>query len=80
MTSRTRKYGEAYDEFEVFGARFTITDVKKMQLKDVRDKYWREEGFDEPIGFVHMWGEIHPKKGFDPEQWVWVHTFKRVEE
>lgn len=77
VTSRTKQYGKRGDQFEAFGAPFVILDVMRMPLWEVRDKWFKWEGVDSPEEFERVWAEIHPKKGFDPKQVVYLHRFVR---
>jgi len=79
MTSRTRKYSKTGDTFEAFGAAFRILYIIEMQLEEVVE-HWYEEGCRSKEEFVNVWNRIHPLKGYDPEQWVWVHFFEKVKE
>lgn len=75
-TSRTKKYGFAGDTFIAFDRQFTLVDVKKEKLKHIAENYFKEEGFESPEGFIEKWKQLHPKKGWDPEQLVFVHDFR----
>jgi len=44
----------------------------------VANEYYLEEGCKTSSDFVEVWKQIHPRKGFQPSQMVWVHVFKRV--
>lgn len=76
-TSRNKKYGNAGDTFTAFGVEFEIVDVKKETLKKVAEEYYKDEGFDMPGDFIEKWDQLHPRKGWHPEKYVFVHTFKR---
>ena len=77
-TSRTKKYGNVGDKFKVFNTEFELTDVKQVTLKEVGDKYYKQEGCDSLAQFVKIWSSIHYNRGFVLEQVVWLHTFKIV--
>ena len=77
-TSRTRKYGEKGDTFTVFDATFEVVNVSQMRLDVVAYLHSKEEGLNSPEDFMATWKMIHPRTGYDPEQVVWVHEFKRV--
>ena len=79
MTSRTRRYGNVGDTFEVFGATFHLTKIGRMTLKLIASKYYSEEGCQLPAEFIHIWKQIHPRKGFVPNQVVYTHVFKRIQ-
>ena len=79
MTSRYKRYGEAYDWFELCGKRFVITAVYKDILKNVADKY-EKEGFETREDFIRTWKQLHPKKGYRENDKVWVHEFKEMKE
>lgn len=78
-TSRTRKYGEVGDFFKIFGATFTITKVYRYRLDCVAYLLCHQEGTEDPEDFKKGWATIHPRRGYVPEQEVWVHEFKKVE-
>ncbi len=78
LTSRTKRYGKSGDTFDAFGATFRLLDVSKMQLDEV-GRRWYDEGFESFTSFVLCWKGLHPRKGYDPEQWVWAHLFEKVE-
>lgn len=79
MTSRTKRYGEVEDTFDAFGATFQITDVMRCSLMLVANEYYLDEGCDSSEDFVKIWEKIHPRRGFDPNQGVYVHTFEKME-
>jgi len=76
-TSRTKIRGIPNDIFEIFGATFKITRLEKMPLSEVLYN-WQKEGCESREDFIQIWKEIHPRKGFDPHQKVYVHKFKRI--
>ena len=76
-TSRNKKYGNAGDTFKIFGETFTITEIKKEKLDVIKNKYYREEGFFSPIDFENIWIKLHPRKGWEPDKLVFVHSFKK---
>jgi hypothetical protein len=76
-TSRTRQYGKRGDQFEAFGAPFVILQVQKLTLREIADKWFEAEGVESPKAFEAKWAEIHPDKGFIPEQEVFLHLFMR---
>jgi hypothetical protein len=47
-----------------------------MPLGHVRDHLYAAEGADSPEEFVEVWNSIHPNKGFEEGQLVWVHWFE----
>ncbi len=76
-TCRTKKMAQPGDYFEIFDAKFLILSVRKTILQDVAISYFRGEGCDNPDHFIAVWNSIHPKKGYVPEQEVWLHQFER---
>lgn len=80
MTSRTKRYGEVGDTFDGFGATFQITNVMRCSLLLVANEYYLEEGCNSDYDFVQLWKQIHPRKGFMPNQMVYVHTFEKLNE
>jgi len=77
-TSRNKVYGKPGDRFPIEGVLFMIGDVSPNLLEDVAYQLYREEGFDEPRGFIDIWGRLHPQKGYRPEQTVYTHWFQKV--
>jgi hypothetical protein len=78
-TSRTRKMGKPGDTFTAFGQEFQINYVWGTSLGIVAKTLWAKEGVKSPLEFEGVWREIHPRKGFDPGQLVYVHNFSRVD-
>ena len=78
-TSRTKKYGTIGDKFKAFGAEFIIVNQEEEKLQYVADHYYKDEGFERPEQFINIWVELHPRKGWDPNQKVWVHEFMRMD-
>lgn len=76
-TSRTKRYGQRGDTFKAFGAMFQIKDVSKMSLGMIANEYYLDEGFISDNEFVQCWRKLHPRKGYVPDQMVWVHIFEK---
>lgn len=85
-TSRTKRFGEGGDTFEAFEAEFILERnnaglntiaVDRFPLSYVAKYFFGGEGFDTTEDFIECWKKIHPRKGYDPEQKVWVHYFRR---
>ena len=83
-TSRNKRYGNPGDTFNVRDETeetvCELTEVKKEKLQTVAYEYYRAEGFNSVEGFVDKWNEIHPRKGYQPLQEVWLHIFKLIEQ
>lgn len=77
-TTRTTRHGVRGDTFLAFGARFVIVNVERMRLWWVAEAYWGYEGVSSPQAFIDVWGRIHPRRGYRPNDWVFVHEFQRV--
>ena len=77
-TSRTEKYGDVGDTFTAFDALFEITSVHKLHLGTIAKYHFKVEGVASPEAFKQKWAEIHPRKGFDAEQQVFIHFFRRL--
>lgn len=80
MTSRNKKYGESGDRFTVDGKEFELTKVTRQTLFSVSHMLYEEEGFAKPSEFIEVWKRLHPKKGYSPNQLIWLHIFKKREE
>ena len=75
VTSRTRRYGSVGDVLDTPFGLVRLTGLYQARLANVRDNFWRREGVASPEEFVEIWTRLHPHKGFDPDQFVWVHEF-----
>jgi hypothetical protein len=76
-TARTQQYGTAGETFPAFGRTFMIDWVRPMTVKDVAEKYFYAEGFDDREAFLKVWWEIHPYNR-DLDRRVWLHKFHLV--
>lgn len=76
-TARTKKYGNIGDEFEAFGYVFVIQRHERLRLAVVAQAHFVAEGFEHPDEFKIEWAKIHPRKGYNSEQRVWLHWFHR---
>jgi hypothetical protein len=74
-TTRNKRYGCIGDTFEIDKRVFVLTWVSHVYLKQVFDTKYKEEGFVTPFEFALVWIQIHPRKGYDPNQSVWLHEF-----
>ena len=54
-----------------------IVNVFRMHLRDIAAAHFSMEGCASPDEFKIIWRRLHPRKGFDPDQLVWVHEFVR---
>jgi hypothetical protein len=80
MTTRTRKYGDEGDTFEINGVPFAIMGVGNIPLHRVANKLFESEGFSSREEFIDYWNKLHPRKKYDPDQMVWIHSYMKVEE
>jgi len=78
MTSRTKPFGKEGDTFPAFGAEFRLKYVFRELLR-YSAVNWEMEGAKSKEDFIRIWNEIHPRKGFDPFQSVWVNIFEKIE-
>ena len=75
-TSRTKKYGEAGDIFEVDGYKYVLELVLHVPLWFVAEDLYKTEGAESTEEFIEVWESIHPKRGYRPFDNVWYHHFK----
>ena len=87
-TCRSKPYGEVNDTFEVFlenrprGQRvvsYIVASITKKSLKDVSKNHFAEEGAKSPEEFIEVWNDIHPHRGFQPEDIRFFIKFKEVQ-
>ena len=79
-TSRTKCYGKIGDTFQAFDKTFQFTRVETAHLESVAAVLFREEGCRSPAEFMKVWKGLHPRKGWDGWQKVWVHHFRMMQE
>ena len=77
-TSRNKLYGVSGDTFTIDNMDFEFRTTYKKQLLDIAENHFKEEGAKSQQEFIDVWVELHPKKGFVPNQKVYFHTFKRI--
>lgn len=75
-TSRNKRYGVIGDTFMVGGYVYVLKWISHVRLKTVAENHYRQEGFESPDEFIQVWNQIHPRKGYNPEQAVWLHEFQ----
>jgi len=76
-TVRSKRLASVGDEFVVDGARFRVTAVEPITLRDARDKLWRDEGMASPEEFERVWRASHPTRGWRGGDQAWAHRFAR---
>lgn len=83
VTRRYKKYGNVGDCFEVkmkmsmcvCSGRFVLTRVYREPLSKVDDEEARKEGCVDLEDFKKEWIKIHPRRGWRPEDVVYVHRW-----
>lgn len=80
-TTRSKRYGEIGDIHSVVGLSLWLETIyqARVTLGFVARYFWRHEGAISEEDFIKVWVEIHPKKGFDPNQKVWLHLFREID-
>jgi hypothetical protein len=76
-TSRNKKYGKPGMKFKIFGQEFELTEIKEENLDYIANNFYEEEGFSSPEEFKEIWKKLHPRKGWVPDQVVFIHEFKK---
>lgn len=74
-TTRTKAYGAVGDCFKVENLVLEITAVDRVLLGYVARHKYKQEGFKDSVSFIEAWEQLHPRKGFVAEQFVWLHEF-----
>lgn len=75
-TCRYRMLGQVGDRFSQYGANFEFTKIEQIQLSEVRDRFYKEEGCLSLEEFVEVWKKIYRR--WDPLKLVYLHHFRRV--
>jgi len=78
-TSRTKRYGKVGDVFIVDGIRYELILVVKLPLWFIADNFYKSEGAFSSQEFINVWISIHPRKGFDKNEYVWYHLFRKID-
>ena len=80
-TTRTKQYGSVSDVFRVeHDSRFEtliITQVERYPLSLIANHYYKAEGFSSPDEFKEKWRQLHPRRGYRPDDWGWTHFFEK---
>jgi len=80
-TTRSKKYGRPGDVFRVeHDSRFEtliITQIERYPLSLVAEKYYGAEGFSSEDEFKEKWRQLHPRRGYRPNDWRWAHFFEK---
>jgi hypothetical protein len=81
-TTRTYKMGHVGDVFPVswegITRKYKLRHIEQRRLDFVAQFLYVPEGFDSATEFIDIWNEIHPRRGFQPEDVRWVHWFEEV--
>ena len=80
-TSRTKKYAEQGDIFSVkllhgSVAWYQIKFVIKVPLWFVKQYLYKTEGCTSRKEFREIWTQIHPRRGWKPNAFIWYHYFQ----
>ena len=77
-TTRTKRYGRVGDIFKAFREKFEIINVDKYFLGQATFLFSYKDGFESPDEMKEFWKKLHSRKGFDPQQKVFVHWFRKI--
>lgn len=76
-TARTKRKGASGDRFMAFETWFELKSVTEVPLHVVAD-IWAQEGCASRDHFLEVWNGIHPGVGYQPEEVVYLHRFKKM--
>lgn len=74
-TSRSKKYGDSGDIFDVDGIEYRIMFVSRLPLWFVAAYLYETEGCTTEDEFIAVWTTIHRLKGYEPDDIVYYHFF-----
>lgn len=77
-TTRTKPYVQEGEPFSAFGATFLEDRTLRTNLLTVATIYYREEARDDPEHFIETWNRLHPRRGYQPTDTVYLHLFHRT--
>lgn len=75
-TTRSTRYGDPGDTFLIDGEKFVLVEVMPAYLYEVRDRFYRLEGFSSRFEFEQEWMSLHKNylnRGYSRD----VHFFTR---
>jgi hypothetical protein len=75
-TTRSKKYGKPGDFFFVKDRRVRLLGHMRLPLWVVAKYGYRHEGVNSEEEFIELWKEIHPRKGWTPNELRWTHVFQ----
>jgi hypothetical protein len=78
-TSRSKRYGAVGQVFDVEDRRYQIDLVIRVPLWFVAENLYLSEGAESYDEFIAVWTDIHPRRGYRPDDMVWYHHFREVE-
>ena len=76
-TSRSKKYGELGDTFNVEGEVFRIVDIVPELLSDITALYYRCEGCRTADEFIDLWKRLH-RGVWNPDRVYYIHFLGHV--
>jgi hypothetical protein len=74
-TARSRPYGKPGDRLQGPGCVLVLEHVAKAPLQYVAAECYGFEGLPSTAAFIEVWERIHPRAGYDPAKWVYLHRF-----
>lgn len=72
-TSRSQKYGEVGDTFEVEGKEYVLIGFARLSYEQIINALWQPEGAESTQELGKVLREIHPNIDFTAS--AWVHFF-----
>lgn len=78
-TTRRERRGTIGDTFKTDGRTYRIVDVSVDWLGEIRDTFFRQEGFNSPEAFEAFW-RTHHHGEFPVSQVCYTHWFARIEQ
>ncbi len=76
-TTRSKRYGNPGDRFQLEGQTYRILDIKKHTLIHISSQLYRLEGFVSEDEFIAFWKHLH-RGNYNPWIQYNVHFFARV--
>jgi hypothetical protein len=72
---RGKRMGAVFPTYRIVD--LLIVAVYDQKLGDMDEEDAKREGYESLDAFKKAWAQIHPRRGWDPEQTVWVIEWRK---
>ena len=72
-------YAYPGERFTLKGVVFEVVEIRRERLGEMTDEDARREGYENLEAYKQAILSIHPGMRWNPDGYVWVHVFRRVD-